>query len=42
MRAPHPRRGAHYLKGEPAAPWITKGASLLAREEELKRRKQAK
>jgi dipeptidyl aminopeptidase/acylaminoacyl peptidase len=33
---------AHYLKGEPAAPWITKGTSFLARDEELKRRKQAK
>lgn len=29
----------HYLKGEPAAPWITKGTSFLEREEELKQRK---
>ncbi|MFN7927836.1 MAG: prolyl oligopeptidase family serine peptidase [Blastocatellia bacterium] len=30
---------AHYLKGEPAAPWITKGTSFLEREQELKQRK---
>lgn len=30
---------AHYLKGEPAAPWITKGLSFLDREQELKQRK---
>mgnify|MGYP003578099029 FL=1 len=29
----------HYLKGEPAAPWITKGVSFLEREQELKRLK---
>ncbi|MEP7271578.1 MAG: prolyl oligopeptidase family serine peptidase [Acidobacteriota bacterium] len=29
----------HYLKGEPAAPWITKGWSFLDREEELKQKK---
>lgn len=30
---------AHYLKGEPAAPWITKGTSFLEREQELKQLK---
>ncbi len=30
---------AHYLKGEPGAPWIAKGLSFLEREEELKQRK---
>jgi dipeptidyl aminopeptidase/acylaminoacyl peptidase len=29
----------HYLKGEPAAPWITKGVSFLEREQELKQLK---
>jgi len=29
----------HYLKGEPAAPWITKGVNFLEREQELKRLK---
>lgn len=29
----------HYLKGEPTAPWITKGTSFLEREQELKQRK---
>lgn len=29
----------HYLKNEPAAPWITSGVSFLDREAELKRRK---
>jgi dipeptidyl aminopeptidase/acylaminoacyl peptidase len=29
----------HYLKDEPAAPWITKGMSFLEREQELKRLK---
>lgn len=29
----------HYLKGEPAAPWIAKGVSFLEREQELKRLK---
>ena len=29
----------HYLKSEPAAPWITSGVSFLEREAELKRRK---
>jgi dipeptidyl aminopeptidase/acylaminoacyl peptidase len=33
---------AHYLKGEPAAPWIAKGLSFLEREQELKRLKQQK
>ena len=28
---------AHYLKGEPAEPWITEGKSFLQREAELKR-----
>ncbi|HEV2666677.1 MAG TPA: prolyl oligopeptidase family serine peptidase, partial [Blastocatellia bacterium] len=32
----------HYLKGEPAAPWITKGVSFLEREKELKRLKMSK
>ena len=27
----------HYLKGEPAEPWITEGKSFLEREAELKR-----
>ncbi len=27
----------HYLKGEPAEPWITEGKSFLARDAELKR-----
>jgi dipeptidyl aminopeptidase/acylaminoacyl peptidase len=31
----------HYLKGEPAAPWITDGVSVLDRERELKRSKPA-
>jgi hypothetical protein len=30
---------AHYLKGEPAAPWIAKGWSFLEREQELKQLK---
>ena len=30
---------AHYLKDEPAAPWITKGMSFLEREQELKQLK---
>jgi dienelactone hydrolase len=30
----------HYLKGDPAAPWITEGVSFLDREQELKRLKQ--
>jgi dipeptidyl aminopeptidase/acylaminoacyl peptidase len=29
----------HYLKNEPAVPWITSGVSFLEREAELKRRK---
>ena len=29
----------HYLKGEPAEPWITEGKSFLARDAELKRLK---
>jgi dipeptidyl aminopeptidase/acylaminoacyl peptidase len=29
----------HYLKNEPAAPWITSGVSFLEREAELKRKK---
>jgi len=29
----------HYLKNEPAAPWITDGVSFLQREQELKRAK---
>jgi dipeptidyl aminopeptidase/acylaminoacyl peptidase len=33
---------AHYLKGEPAAPWIAKGQSFLDREQELKQLKQQK
>lgn len=33
---------AHYLKGEPAAPWITKGTSFLERETELKQLKSQK
>lgn len=33
---------AHYLKGEPAAPWIAKGLSFLEREQELKQRKLSK
>ena len=28
----------HYLKGEPAKPWITKGVSVVDRNDELKRR----
>jgi dipeptidyl aminopeptidase/acylaminoacyl peptidase len=32
----------HYLKGEPAAPWIAKGVSFLEREQELKRLKAPK
>ncbi|HEX5080947.1 MAG TPA: prolyl oligopeptidase family serine peptidase, partial [Blastocatellia bacterium] len=32
----------HYLKGEPAAPWITNGVSFLEREQELKRLKSQK
>jgi dipeptidyl aminopeptidase/acylaminoacyl peptidase len=32
----------HYLKGEPAAPWITQGVSFLDREQELKRLKTQK
>ncbi|MGH9851980.1 MAG: alpha/beta hydrolase family protein, partial [Blastocatellia bacterium] len=32
----------HYLKGEPAAPWIAKGLSFLEREQELKQLKQQK
>ncbi len=32
----------HYLKGEPAAPWITSGLSFLEREQELKRLKTQK
>jgi len=32
----------HYLKGEPAAPWIAKGQSFLEREQELKQLKQQK
>jgi dipeptidyl aminopeptidase/acylaminoacyl peptidase len=31
----------HYLKGEPAEPWIAKGWSFLEREQELKRAKAA-
>jgi hypothetical protein len=27
----------HYLKGEPAEPWITEGKSYLERDRELKR-----
>ena len=33
---------AHYLKGEPAAPWIAKGLNFLEREQELKQLKQQK
>jgi hypothetical protein len=29
----------HYLKNEPAAPWITRGTSFLERENELKKAK---
>ena len=29
----------HYLKGEPAKPWITKGVSVVDRNDELKRRR---
>ncbi len=32
----------HYLKGEPAGPWISSGVSFLDREKELKRLKEAK
>jgi dipeptidyl aminopeptidase/acylaminoacyl peptidase len=32
----------HYLKGEPAQPWITSGVSFLDREQELKKAKGAK
>jgi dipeptidyl aminopeptidase/acylaminoacyl peptidase len=32
----------HYLKNEPAAPWITNGLSFLEREQELKRAKSKK
>jgi dipeptidyl aminopeptidase/acylaminoacyl peptidase len=32
----------HYLKNEPAAPWITSGMSFLEREQELKRAKAQK
>lgn len=32
----------HYLKGEPAQPWISKGVTFLEREEELKRLKSQK
>ncbi len=32
----------HYLKGEPAPPWIAKGWSFLEREQELKQLKQQK
>jgi dipeptidyl aminopeptidase/acylaminoacyl peptidase len=32
----------HYLKNEPAAPWITSGVSFLDREQELKRLKTPK
>jgi len=32
----------HYLKGEPAEPWITEGVSFLDREQELKRLKTQK
>jgi dipeptidyl aminopeptidase/acylaminoacyl peptidase len=32
----------HYLKNEPAAPWITEGVSFLDREQELKRLKAQK
>ena len=32
----------HYLKNEPAAPWIAKGVSFLEREQELKRLKMQK
>lgn len=32
----------HYLKGEPAQPWITGGVSYLQRERELKRLKAGK
>ena len=32
----------HYLKNEPAAPWIAKGLSFLEREQELKRLKTQK
>ncbi len=28
----------HYLKGEPAEPWITKGVSVIERNDEIKRR----
>jgi hypothetical protein len=29
---------SHYLKGEPAKPWITEGVSVMERNDELKRR----
>ena len=32
----------HYLKGEPAEPWVTQGVSFLDREQELKRLKAQK
>jgi dipeptidyl aminopeptidase/acylaminoacyl peptidase len=32
----------HYLKGEPAPPWITSGVAFLEREKELKRIKEAR
>jgi len=32
----------HYLKGEPAAPWITKGQSFLERDAEIKKEKAKK
>jgi dipeptidyl aminopeptidase/acylaminoacyl peptidase len=32
----------HYLKGDPAPPWIAKGVSFLEREQELKQLKQPK
>jgi hypothetical protein len=32
----------HYLKDEPARPWITSGVSYLEREQELKRLKAKK
>ena len=32
----------HYLKGEPAQPWITSGVSFLDREQELKKAKSGK
>ncbi len=31
----------HYLKGEPAEPWISRGESYLERERELKKSKPA-